>query len=805
MPPDPTPDDAARLREAAAGSHEAAHDAICRALAALASAEGRDPWSRGRPIAVFEDRVVVVGEDDRLTQYDYTIADGVATLTNPTPVVQTFAPSAPTSMIEAAGGIAEVGAAAPDAGGHWTIQAIHAGLSRNGILYTGPVLRAAAPLIEGVRVLARSDEDHLRESRHDARDLIGTLANARFVESEAGGAIHADLTLLDPDGDVGRQLAGLWRAGATDAAGFSMVASGRTRAASLGGRRIRIAESIDVVDSVDYVLRPSAGGQIIRLIEAVRGGRDMALRQRMIEAVRERLGAARLEGIDTSDDDALETLYREALAAPAGTHTPATPAGAGGGAAPAGGAGNSPALAGAVAAGVSGIDPAVEKRIRLVEARVAIAASGLPAPAQARLTTRFTEAAAIPAGAVEAAIRGEREYLAQVAPGGVVTGLGDGGDGTGAGRLVESEIDKMRARIDALFDPAARADGPRSIKEIYVDLTGDRRVSGRVSNCDPRRLREAVEILPERMREAIQTGSGDNAGVLAEVFGDSIARRMQAEYRNQGIWGWWERVVDVVDVMDFRTQHRIRLGGYGDLPNVAQGAAYTDLPSPQDEEETYAATKRGGLETITLEAIKNDDMAVIGRIPVRLARAARRTLSSHVSSIFTTASGAGPTMGDTHALFSTEHGNIGTAALSAAAVAAGRLVIWKQTEKNSGEVLGIPPRFLLVPVELEETAYNLFQRNTNNDPNYVQQLSYEVVAVPDWTDATDWALVADPMDCPVIEVGFLDGMREPELFLQNMETVGSLFSNDQWKYKIRHVYGSTALDWRGVYKSNVTG
>ena len=801
------PDDVARLREAAAGSHEAVHDAICRALAALASAEGRDPWARGRPIAVFDDRVVVVGEDDRLTQYAYTVADGVATLTDPTPVVQTFAPSAPTTMIEAAGGIAEGAAAGGTGGAHWTIQAIHAGLSRNGILYPDRVLAAAAPRLDGVRVLARSDEDHLRESRHDARDLIGTLSGARFVEAAAGGAIHADLTLLDPDGDVGRQLAGLWRTGATEAAGFSVVASGRTRAASLDGRRIRIAESIDAVDSVDFVLRPSAGGQIItRLAEAIRGGRDMALRQRMIEAVRARLGAARLEGIDTSDDDALETLYREALAAPA-PHTTPAPTTGGGATAPAAGAGTSPALAGAGAAGASAIDPAVEERIRLVEARsearVAIAASGLPAPAQARLTTRFTEAAAIPAGAVEAAIRAEREYLAQVAPGGVVTGLGDGGDGTGV-RLVESETDKLRARVDALFDPAARTGGPRSIKEIYVDLTGDRRVSGRVTDCDPRRLREAVQILPERLREAIQT-TGNGAGVLAEVFGDSIARRMQAEYRMQGIWTWWERVCDVVDVADFRTQHRIRWGGYGDLPDVAEGAAYTALGSPQDAEETYAATKRGGIETINLEAIKNDDMGAIGRIPGRLARAARRTLSKHVSAIFTTASGAGPNMGDGDALFSTSHGNLGTAALSAASVAAARIVMWEQTEMNSGEVLGIPPRFLLVPVELQEAAYNLFRREANNDPNFVQTLSYEIVAVPDWTDGTDWALVADPMDCPVIEVGFLDGMREPELFLQNMETVGSLFSNDQWKYKIRHVYGSTALDWRGVYKSNVAG
>ncbi len=346
--------------------------------------------------------------------------------------------------------------------------------------------------------------------------------------------------------------------------------------------------------------------------------------------------------------------------------------------------------------------------------------------------------------------------------------------------------------VDALFDP----DDPTvsSIKEVYQDLTGDRRVTGRLAECDQARLREAIQI-----------GTGTGAGVLAEIFGDSISRRMIAMYRNSTIYMWWQRVVDVTSVPDFRTQHRMRLGGYMDLPSVAQGADYTALTSPTDEEETFSATKRGGLESITLEAIKNDDMGVIGRIPVKLARAAARTVSQHVSDVFTANSGGGATMGDGQTIFYSGHHNRGTAALSRAAVAAGRLAILQQTEVDGHEQVGVEPRLLLVPWELQETAWDLFRRGAENDAHFVAHLGYNVIPVPHWTDATDWVLATDPVDVPVIELGFLDGRREPELFLQNMETVGSLFDSDQWKYKIRHIYGSTPLDYRGLYKGVVAG
>ena len=192
------------------------------------------------------------------------------------------------------------------------------------------------------------------------------------------------------------------------------------------------------------------------------------------------------------------------------------------------------------------------------------------------------------------------------------------------------------------------------------------------------------------------------------------------------------------------------------------------------------------------------------RLPSKLSMAAKRTLSGHVAAIFAMGSGAGPTMeADTLTLFHANHNNTGTAALSSAAVAAGRLAMVKQVELSSNKQIGIPPKTLLVPWELQESAYNIFSMGARNDKDFVQSLMYDVCPVPDWTDNNDWVLVADPMMMETIEIGYLDGMMEPEIFIQNSELYGSMFSNDEWSFKIRHIYGMTAMDWRGFYKGLV--
>ena len=55
-----------------------------------------------------------------------------------------------------------------------------------------------------------------------------------------------------------------------------------------------------------------------------------------------------------------------------------------------------------------------------------------------------------------------------------------------------------------------------------------------------------------------------------------------------------------------------------------------------------------------------------------------------------------------------------------------------------------------------------------------------------------------------IEIGFLDGNEEPELFVQDNPTSGSVFTNDQITYKIRHIYGGAVIDYRAFQGSVVT-
>ena len=74
-----------------------------------------------------------------------------------------------------------------------------------------------------------------------------------------------------------------------------------------------------------------------------------------------------------------------------------------------------------------------------------------------------------------------------------------------------------------------------------------------------------------------------------------------------------------------------------------------------------------------------------------------------------------------------------------------------------------------------------------------------------WTDATDWCLAADPMNLPTIEIGFFQGQEEPELFVQDVPNVGSMFTHDKVTYKLRHIYGGCVVDYRGLYKAVVGG
>lgn len=721
--------------------------------------------------AIHSDRAIVRSEGGRLIGYPYTIdANNVVTVDAGYEVVMQAVPARSGTTVppadggsgftESRSGDCFIEARKGEAGkpDRYLVRVIRAGVSLNNTDYPAAVLREAAPLFEGARVFVKSDAEHLKGGGKDVRQLVGRLTAPTFIEATATSPaeIRADMDVLQSS-PVSAQLREAVANGMTDLFGLSIDASG----ASKPKGKFREATRITRVDSVDLIIEPGAGGQVIRFIEAKGQEPDM-LRQQMLDTIRRR-DANRATALETADDAAVLAAFREAVAAENAS------------------AANTPAA-------LTQAD--LDAHARLVEARgnarLAVMATKLPQPAKDRLCARFAEArdiAELATDKVQAAIQQEQDYGKAFRESAPVMGLGR--------EPANAQASDTRTPAQQQLDDFFSGKWNGSFREAYINITGDTNVTGLSRHCDHSRLREAAG---DAFREAI------SAATFSDILGDSIARRMIEVYRQNPDYNDWRDLVDVVPVRDFRTQERGQMGGYGNLPAVAENGSYTALTSPGDEKATYAATKRGGTETVSLETIANDDVGVIRRIPQSLAVAAGRTLYEFVLDFLAD----NAAIYDTVALFHSSRGNLGTNALGATSFAAARLAMKTRTELSSGKRLGLTLRHLYVPSDLEEAAFDLFVRDTNQDETFVQSRKPRVHVVPHWTDVTNWFGTADRTEIPLIELGFFNGSEEPELFVQDNPTQGSLFSNDQIKYKIRHIYGAAVMNWRGFYGAIVT-
>jgi hypothetical protein len=227
---------------------------------------------------------------------------------------------------------------------------------------------------------------------------------------------------------------------------------------------------------------------------------------------------------------------------------------------------------------------------------------------------------------------------------------------------------------------------------------------------------------------------------------------------------------------------------------------------------------------ITDKMLRNSEIARLQAIPRALTVAAVRTRSAKIAAIFTTASGAGPTLDqDSTALFHANHANLATTAYSIAAWKAARLECAKQTELGSSARSMLWPKFWLGPADLYDTALVDFGYGAgpggytgtpNNDVNpYAQSRPGDPrpipIAVPEWTDTTDWAYITDPVLNPVICMAYANnpaGSRShpaPELFTVSSPTAGLLFTNDTLPIKVRDYFAYGVATYRGIGKRNV--
>lgn len=648
-----------------------------------------------------------------------------------------------------------------DGGRIFRVEIIAAGASKNGRNYPQHVLESAVGLYEGAKAF-----DHHRTAQELASSTItGLVGHYRNVRSNGRG-LEGDLHLLPSakhtaealDASIMAQAAGL-----PPIVGISHDALTELRPVVSGGRRTQEAVRITKVNSCDVVADPAAGGKATRVLA---GGIETTDSMSNEEDDVPITSDAVLEALSTASDEQLAGVGLKR------TSESTTPAGE-----------TRTTEAGTFAKGEFLATLMIERKVE---------AAGLPKTMAGQL------AEALPERITESDVDSQISMLKTAL--GYAERAGLAPTYTATAQVTQESLDKKKAAMDGFF--AGNNTGYRSFREMFIDVTGIR---------GPRTLDEDFNRVI--LRECIGRQGGFDSAVRStesvttttfdQLLGDSITRRVVAEYSKPGLDNWRLITSSTPPVNDFRTQRIGRMGGYGTLPTVNQGAPYQPLTTPADEEATYALSKRGGTEDLTLEAIANDDVRTIQKIPTKLGRAAAITLHRFVWDMVRT--NATCTY-DSVAVFHSSHGNTDSAALNDSNLAIARRKMREQSAYgDSVDILDLTPRLLVVPPELEQTGWELVNSavkvisNSNATiPNLHQNL--ELLVLSYLSDADDWYLFASPDACPTIEIGFYRGQEQPELFTQSDPNQGAMFNNDSILYKIRHIYSGTILDHRAMYK-----
>ena len=250
---------------------------------------------------------------------------------------------------------------------------------------------------------------------------------------------------------------------------------------------------------------------------------------------------------------------------------------------------------------------------------------------------------------------------------------------------------------------------------------------------------------------------------------------------------------------DFKEVARVQLSGLvGKFDEIGEGGEYKK-GKLTDAVEKYGLKKYGKIIPITWEAIINDDLSALSRIPQAIAAEAAQLQSDIVYAILT----ANPTMADGKAVFHADHKNLTSSgtAIGIESLSAARAMIRKQ-KSIEGRVMNLAAKHLIVGSDLELIADQytsaVYTPNEASKTNPTFNRSLTPIVEPrldELASGKSWFLVAGNGSIDTVEYAFLEG--EGELFTEEEQG----FNIDGMQIKARMVFAAKALDYRGFYKN----
>jgi len=656
------------------------------------------------------------------------------------------------------------------------VTIIRGGASINGYYYSEDALQAIGGLLENAQAYVDHASNPASGPTRSVRDVVGFYRDAAFVPADVntpGGRVEATLHILESAEWLWSMVREACALGNPGLIGLSIDIYGTWQPrvgphVQEGQTALKEVTGVLALNSCDIVTRPSAGGAFQHILHS--------------------LPSEPSDPQSTNPHEGAFPMHDEQQAQP---HSPTEHDS------------TNPIGSERVQEGLQAEAAPQEVRKLLEELRVERAQlalerrlleCALPEAVKTQVRERY-QGRIFEMSELERDLGSQRQLLADLSESGLIRGHGYEKPVFGS-QITEAE--KVQAAFDRMFDLEidsrfGNVRGFTSIREAYARVTGDASVAGLSSTTQLGMIRveEAAPMI--RISEADTT-----TATFSYLLGTSMNKRLLKDYQ-----AWpaeWQKFCTITPIRDFKQQTRVRLGAFSSLPTVAEDTAYTSI-SLTDTAATYVPTKRGNLVTVSREAIVNDDLFAIRQIPTKLAVAAAYTLAEFVYSFLS----SNPTIFDSSPLFTSgaPHSNLGAAALSTASMQTGVTAMREQTNM-AGKRIGLRPRYLIVPPELEWSAMVVTKSagvpgSNNNDINPMLGYVTPIVS-PQLSSATQWFFAADPAVVDTIEVGFVGGQVNPALFVQDLPLYGMNFTQDVVSFKVRHEYGAAVTDWRGLYR-----
>lgn len=369
-------------------------------------------------------------------------------------------------------------------------------------------------------------------------------------------------------------------------------------------------------------------------------------------------------------------------------------------------------------------------------------------------------------------------------------------------------MDQLRARNKGVSVTMGEAESDkfRAAAQDAVLMAAGIPVADAAPGAQELRGHSMVELAREALqREGLQANFGDNMELARQAINStSTFPAIMANLANKSVMVGFNEAETTYQIWagkgsnrDFKEAARVALSEAGNLELVPEGGQFQQDFLGEASARTKVATY-GKLFSLTRQAIINDDLGLFSKIATKYGSAAKRLVNKMVYAQLT----GNVKMQDNIALFDTKHGNVaGTGeALSVKAIAKAITAMRRQKGITGDATLNITPKYLVVPPELEMTAYQIVNSTAavdgvNSGVVNPYKGRFVVVADAELTDPDAWYLVADATQHDTIEVTYLNGVETPRL-----ETRQG-FDVDGIEYKVAFDCGVSALDFRGVFKN----